>query len=232
MQISLLPFRKFFAIQTILFALTLVFAGKTNAQQSNQFAPKPKAILVAEWSDSGDESHSRQLPERSQVRARIFSNTNYKAVAPAVAAIAISAKSSSRFAALQPTELERQAFDLINEQRRLQNLPALEWDLGMLYVARLHSANMAKFHFFSHEGLDGKTADDRADEAGIKDWRMIGENIAFNQGVQNKAAFAVECWMKSPKHKENLLGKKWTRAGVGVAVTSDGKFYATQVFRN
>lgn len=217
--------RNLFVFQAALFAL--IFPLRGGAQQTNQFSSKPKAVLVAEWSEPSRDAESRNL----SARPRFAANLNRGAAAP-VGALVVSAKSPARFASLQPTELERQAFDLINEQRRLQNLTPLEWDLGMLYIARQHSENMAKNHFFSHAGLDGKTTDERADDAGIHDWRAIGENIAFNQGAQNKPAFAVECWLKSPKHKENLLDKKWTRAGVGVAVTDDGKFYATQVFRN
>jgi uncharacterized protein YkwD len=208
---------------------------------------KPQAILIAEWSEPNETAVAAKAaapPQttktqtvRAAVRARIVQNQNYNSnsVAEAVSIIPNPPtvyRYGGRYAALRPTALEQKAFDLVNEQRRLQNLPPVEWDLEMLFIARQHSENMAQYNFFDHRGLDGKTADQRANDAGAKDWRAIGENIAFNQGIKNSVDFAVQCWMYSLHHKENLLNKKWTRSGVGVAVASDGRFYITQVFRN
>jgi uncharacterized protein YkwD len=102
----------------------------------------------------------------------------------------------------------------------------------MLFVARQHSENMSRLGFFSHTGQDGLTADGRASEAGIDDWRRIGENIAFSQNVQNQAERAVAGWMKSEGHRRNILNQNYGKSGIGVAVSADGKFYVTQVFRN
>ena len=139
---------------------------------------------------------------------------------------------SNRFAALKPTPLEEQAFALVNEERQLQHLAPLAWDLKMLYLAREHSENMARLNFFSHQGRDGKMADDRANEIGVTDWLGIGENIAFSQGVKKCVESAVQDWANSQHHKENMLDKRWTRSGIGIAQTPEGKFYITQVFRD
>ncbi len=235
MKLTLFACAKFFCAQAIVFTAASFFAVEINAQQTARSKTKPQAILFAEWSQPDQNLTGEALPARSFAAAKTAANTNYKlAVVSNAASIAVHSKSAARFAHLQPTDLEVKAFDLINEQRRLQNLHELEWDLGMLSIAREHSANMAKYKFFSHAGIDGKTTDDRAEAAGIKDWNRIGENIAFNDGIkaEDKADFAVKCWLRSAKHKENLLGDKWTRSGIGVAVTPEGKFYITQVFRN
>lgn len=225
---------------SLLVTLTFILGQTTSAQLTNN-SEKPKAILFSEWSEPDANAQAKILPVRSQVRARIVKNpvfnSDYNPVSPVVNQPeanypAVSYKYVGRFGYLKPTALEQKAFDLINEQRRLKNLSALEWDLGMLYIARQHSENMARLSFFSHTGRDGKTVDKRADAAGIEDWRSIGENIAYNQGIKNTVDFAVQCWMYSPSHKENLLNKKWKRSGIGVAVSPDGKFYITQVFRN
>lgn len=236
--------------------LTIVALCAVNTFAQARRIEKPKAILIGEWSEPNDSTQSTLYPVRypnpirSLVRARVVNNSNPQPIEPkpaaishalpsptasAVATTAVAAKSyrySGKFASLRPTALEEQAFALVNEERRKQNLSPVEWDLEMLYVARQHSQNMANLNFFSHSGRDGKTVDGRADGAGIKDWRSIGENIAFNQGIKNSIEFAVQCWFYSPSHKENMLSKKWTRSGVGVSVTPDGKYYLTQVFRN
>lgn len=127
-------------------------------------------------------------------------------------------------------ELERQVFDLINQQRAVNGLSALVWSADAARVARSHSENMANFKFFSHAGLDGLRVNDRANDFGINNWGSIGENLAYNQGYDNPGAFAVERWMKSPKHRGNILNNRWQESAVGVAVTADKKYYFTEVF--
>lgn len=127
-------------------------------------------------------------------------------------------------------DLERRVFDLINRQRVSANLPPLKWNDELAKIARLHSENMANEKFFSHTGSDGSMVNDRADFFGVSKWRAIGENIAFNQGYDNPAEFAVECWMKSPGHRKNILDNRWNESAIGVAVTADNKFYFTEVF--
>ena len=127
-------------------------------------------------------------------------------------------------------DLEKKAFSLLNEKRAEQGLAPLEWDDDVAKVARFHSQNMANYRFFSHKGIDGSMVSDRADSFGLKKWRLIGENIAYLRGYRNPVEFAVECWMKSASHKQNLLNSDWKESAVGVAVTEDGTYYFTQVF--
>ncbi len=126
--------------------------------------------------------------------------------------------------------LEQVAFKLANEQRITQGLPPVIWDDDVARLARLHSENMANYNFFSHAGKDGSLVSDRADFMGIRKWQAIGENIAYNQGFADPVEFAVERWMQSPKHRENLLNGRWKESGIGIAVTHDGTYYFTEVF--
>ena len=127
-------------------------------------------------------------------------------------------------------DLERQVFDLINNQRTSAGLPPLKWNDDVAKIARLHSENMANEKFFSHRGLDGTMVNDRADLFGLSKWQAIGENIAYNQGYDNPAEFAVECWMQSPGHRKNILDNRWKESAIGIAISSDNKFYFTEVF--
>ena len=106
----------------------------------------------------------------------------------------------------------------------------LEWNDEVAEMARRHSENMAQFKFFSHTDLNGLLVNDRADTSGIGSWRAIGENIAYNRGYENPAESAVERWMQSPSHRENLLNNRWRESGIGIAVTEDGTYYFTEVF--
>ncbi|HVE59681.1 MAG TPA: CAP domain-containing protein [Pyrinomonadaceae bacterium] len=126
--------------------------------------------------------------------------------------------------------LERLVFALINKKRTENNLQPLLWSEQAAQAARLHSKNMSLYNFFSHIGLDGKRVDGRADLVGLKNWRMIGENIAYNRGYGSPIERVIESWMNSSGHRENLLNKNWRETGVGINVTKDGTYYFTQVF--
>jgi uncharacterized protein YkwD len=131
---------------------------------------------------------------------------------------------------LSVSGLEKFAFELINKERAAKNLEALTWKDDLAKVARLHSQNMADGNFFNHRGLDGSMVNDRANSLGVKRWQAIGENIAFNQGYENPAEFAVECWLESSAHRKNLLNVRWQETGIGIAVAANGAYYFTQVF--
>lgn len=183
-------------------ALSLVFSVETNAQA---------AAANLQMKFGGDEKSASATARPRVIAARAETN----AVVATAAMIA---------------DFERQAFQLINEKRHAQNLPPLKWSDDVARVARAHSQNMAEYKFLSHEGTDGSMVDDRADRVGLSKWRAIGENIAYNRGYEQPIEFAVERWMNSPKHKQNLLDNRWQESAIGIAVTPDGTYYLTQVF--
>jgi uncharacterized protein YkwD len=151
--------------------------------------------------------------------------TQHRMVARPAAVVAAAAASTPVVA----NTLERQAFNLINSERARNGLPPLTWDGELCRVARLHSENMGRRNFFDHEGPDGTNLLTRVTAQGIL-WRSLGENIAYNQGHNDPAGVAVSEWMHSPKHRANILRGNFTHSGIGVARTSDGRVYLTQVF--
>jgi uncharacterized protein YkwD len=40
----------------------------------------------------------------------------------------------------------------------------------------------------------------------------------------------VKMWMESPTHRENILDRSYSSAGVGVATARDGRVYVTQIY--
>jgi uncharacterized protein YkwD len=163
-------------------------------------------------------SSSREVrPERAR---RVTASST---VAGGVVAVARAPKPSSA------TSIERRAFELINMERRAKGEEPLVWDEELCRMARQHSEDMAQKNFFSHAGPDGDTVD-RARSLGIRGWRALGENIAYNQGFDDPAGFAVERWMGSVKHRSNILSGMFTRSGLGIARAADGRIFFTQVF--
>ena len=128
------------------------------------------------------------------------------------------------------TSDERRAFELINEARRAEGEPPLIWDAELTRMARQHSEDMARLNLLSHVGPDGRDTRERAVAQGLRGWASLAENIAYNQGYDDPAGFAVERWLKSVKHRENVMQASFTHTGLGVARAADGRIYFTQVF--
>jgi uncharacterized protein YkwD len=130
----------------------------------------------------------------------------------------------------EANEIERRAFVLTNQVRVKNGFTALAWDAELCRMARIHSEKMASRGFFSHETPEGQRLSDRAHAVGISRFKVIAENIAYNQGFDDPGAFAVERWMISPGHRTNILYAGFQAAAVGVFVSHDGTVYLTQAF--
>ena len=180
---------------------------KSGARPSGQ---RPVARLI---------STSYEPPTRARVVSRAPAAANSYATSPAAPAAAVAA-----------TGDERRAFDLINAERQRRGLRPLVLDGSLTRLARYHSENMARGRYLSHTDRDGQDLQGRAATLGLRGWRTLGENIAYNQGFDDPTAFAVQRWMVSEKHRENILNGDYTHAGLGVARASDGTYYFTQVF--
>src|SRR5271163_1367128 len=134
-------------------------------------------------------------------------------------------------------QLELQMWVLINRDRADQansretrgRAPALQWDDRLAAVARMHSEQMARNGYFSHEGADGSSPAHRVSMAGIK-WLSTGENIANCASVSE----AESLFMNEPRfqqnHRWNVLNVNYTHVGVGIARARDGSLYITHDF--
>lgn len=162
-------------------------------------------------------------PVASRSRA-VLITANAKPAARGVASPATTALMAAA------TSVERRAFDMINQQRIAKGAQPFVWDAQLTSMARIHSQNMVTQNFFNHVGPDGQDMVARARACEIYGWRSLGENIAYNQGLQDPAAFAVERWMHSTKHRTNILNNQFSRSGIGVARAADGRIFFTQVF--
>jgi uncharacterized protein YkwD len=184
--------------------------ARANNNGMNKTGERPVARLI---------SASRQeIPSRARARlvAASAAKSSYTPGAPALAAAA--------------TSEELRALDLVNGERARKGLKPLTLDGPLTRLARYHSENMAETGKLNHVDRDGLDLAGRAELLGLRGWKALGENIAYNQGYEDPTAFAVERWMISSKHRENILNGEFTHAGLGIARASDGTFYFTQVF--
>jgi len=130
----------------------------------------------------------------------------------------------------EPNDIERRAFEQTNIARVKNGLTPLVWDADVCRMARVHSESMSRLGYFSHVTPEGLHLRERAREAGILRYQVLGENIAYNQGFADPGAFAVERWMQSEKHRANILSPEYRAMAIGSFIAADGSVYLTQTF--
>src|ERR1043166_8294712 len=151
-------------------------------------------------------------------------------VARLITSLAPVTRPSAPPATIEPNDIEKRAFEQTNLMRTQNGLPPLTWDGDVCLRARTHSESMSRQGYFSHNTPDGLRLRDRAREAGILHYVVLGENIAYNQGYDDPGAFAVERWMASEKHRANILSPEFRAMAIGSFVAADGSVYLTQTF--
>ncbi|MEB3341193.1 CAP domain-containing protein [Okeania sp.] len=123
-------------------------------------------------------------------------------------------------------QLEKSVFAQINQYRKSQSLPPLKWDNTIAQQAKIHAQQMANGETtFSHDGFQ-----QRVEIVKQKiPYQGAGENIANNLGYNNPGEVAVEGWIKSPGHHQNIVGN-YDLTGIGIAQNSEGTYYLNQLF--
>lgn len=105
--------------------------------------------------------------------------------------------------------------DFHNIERTRLNLKPLELDFALVVYAQNHAEWMAKKNFLKHSDLS------------IENFKLTGENIAWNQQNENEV---VEAWMNSTGHRQNILNPKFKNVGFGIAKNSKNQPYWCTVF--
>lgn len=117
-------------------------------------------------------------------------------------------------------DAEGQILALINAERAQAGLPPLEYNGVLTRAARRHAQEQAQYGYFSHTGRDGSSSAQRARRAGY-DYCIVGENISMGH---SSAQAAMQGWMVSKGHRDNILNRRFTEVGIGIA---QGALYVT-----
>lgn len=128
----------------------------------------------------------------------------------------------------ETAEIETQIQQRINAIRLEQGLTDLQQNERLAEVARRYSQRMAEQNFFSHTSPDGDTPAQRVQSAGIRYW-LVGENLFRSTNIPQPVDAAVEGWMESPGHRENILRSEYRETGIGVW-RQGSDYYITQLF--
>jgi uncharacterized protein YkwD len=123
------------------------------------------------------------------------------------------------------TRLELDTYKLVNKYRQSRNLPPLEIDPAISAQARAHSEKMARDRHMTHDGFH-----ERADSISQTIvYRKAAENVAYNMGYGQPDLVAVQGWIESPGHQQNMTGP-FDLTGIGVVQNAKGEYYFTQIF--
>lgn len=133
------------------------------------------------------------------------------------------------------TAIEQRFFDLTNEQRRRGRLPLLVEAEALSIAARRHSEDMLRRRFFGHRNPDRQDHADRINA--VLRWTApaTAENLWMRSGTLTAAGLpgvvstAVAQWMASSEHRANLMNRRYTHLGIGVAMTAT-EIRVTQLF--
>ena len=109
---------------------------------------------------------------------------------------------------IPPSEVIR----LTNEKRAQAGLPALVENGTLSQAAQSKGADMLNRDYWSHIAPDGTQPWTFFTNAGYK-YRYAGENLARDF---SSAPSAVEAWMASASHKENIMSPKYKEIGIAV----------------
>ncbi len=120
---------------------------------------------------------------------------------------------------------EQKAWNLLNQDRGQNGLPALPLDSRLSELARLKSCDMKQNHYFAHTSPTYGSAAQMLTSYGYA-FRGVGENIAHYATVEKSEA----AFMSSDGHRHNILGSQWTKVGIGVCFDDQGFIYVTQLF--
>ena len=72
---------------------------------------------------------------------------------------------------------------------------------------------MAEHNYFEHQDLTGQSPADRVRASGYRE-SLVGENIAYGP---NSIEEAVQGWLDSPDHCENIMDPRFAQMGIASA---------------
>ncbi len=107
---------------------------------------------------------------------------------------------------------------------------ALTWNDRLFSAAARHSQDMATNNYFSHTGLDGRSAAQRIAAEGYA-WSWVGENIAAGQ---SSVSAVMSGWLGSEGHCANIMRAEYRDVAVSCVQrsgTTYGRYWTMTLAR-
>ena len=106
---------------------------------------------------------------------------------------------------------EQETLDLINEYREKNGLEALKPLARLQQTAKIKAKDLVENEYFSHHSEQLGTPFEML-KANEVEYDIAGENLAGNMNPKK----AVESWLNSKTHRENILEERFNYTGVCV----------------
>lgn len=108
-------------------------------------------------------------------------------------------------------EVENKTLNLINEYRKQNGLDELKPISRLQDMAKLKAEDIVTNEYFSHTSENLGTPFEMLKNNGVE-YKVAGENLAGSTTPEK----AVDAWIKSPAHKENILDSEFEYTGIYV----------------
>ncbi len=126
-------------------------------------------------------------------------------------AAATNAETIEEVSAVNLTSEENELLSLINAERQKNNLPQFQIDEKLQNVARLKAEDLVQNNYFSHISPTYGTPFEMLKSNSIN-YKTASENIAGNSSLTD----AVNSWLSSDSHKQNILSNDYNYTGIAV----------------
>jgi len=120
---------------------------------------------------------------------------------------------------------QQYVLNLINEYREKNGVPKLTMGTKLIKIAGIKADDMTKSSYFSHTSPTYGSPFDMMKNYGLS-YKVAGENIAGNPSLEG----AVNSWINSSTHRENLLSKSYNYAGIGISKSSTYGYIVVAMF--
>jgi uncharacterized protein YkwD len=111
--------------------------------------------------------------------------------------------------------LQAEVLANLNAERKANGLSPFKISAKLDKAAQGHACDNAARRSISHDSSDGGTLKTRLRKVGYK-YRAAAENTGRGFGTGTRA---VEWWMNSPHHRDNILFPRVRDVGIGIALS-------------
>ncbi len=116
---------------------------------------------------------------------------------------------------------------MVNEQRISFGLNPVTRNQTLEDQATEYACEMIQYDFFAHVNpATGSTLRDRTNQFGYP-FQVVGENLAAGQTTPQQA---MNDWIASTEHRENILDPRFTELGIGIRTGGSYGMYWVQEF--
>ncbi|MGD6845505.1 CAP domain-containing protein [Bacillus infantis] len=201
------------------------YSGNLNNEQINSLLQKYLKQYNISWENVQVNKQPAKAEQPKQETPAPAKAEQPKQEAPAPAPAKQPAQAEQPKAAptaSQVSAFEQKVFELTNQERAKNGVPALKLDTELSKVAREKSNDMKTNGYFDHNSPTYGSPFDMMKKFGIS-YKTAGENIAMGQRSPEEV---VKAWMNSEGHRKNILNASFTHIGVGHV--AEGNYWTQQ----